>query len=542
MKAWYSQTSSVKRFRHTGKTHEIPVPVPPVAAMQRRVSRTFLVFAAVTLLLAGLFFSTQNLQHINFEPHLPFPHVVPESKASAAPVKSSPEPPPRLSETVSHENEPNPYQAAVVSQQPDVAPQESRTSSLIVQSTPTGTTLASPTAKQPLSAPENATHASGNHTAGSLYLEITETNGWHDEVVAALVHSFGSQKNIELGIYQKNSRYGMSDIMKEFNLSHPLPSPQSPEVFKDAPDSSRSPDFVVATTCETDVLYLSERLNALLKQGKTFLYCIVHHADRWESEELETALSPWIEKDLMDFVTLSPHTANFLRSQGLQKWAVNISRPIKSFAPVFPVKLPPPTTKAEIGGKEELAFALQGNYEPTRRDFNGIFSSLTTFIERSSARDDEDSGSNVTLHLLGSGQRPEVPEGLQDHVYFDEGLSYGDFYSILSQTFALLPAFANGEYLDRKASSSVPASLLGATPLVATKEILAAYTYLPEEAVYLRAEGESELDVIGRVLQLQTKARKAKMMTVRTTCARLVEGNVELFREWVGEAVSRMEA
>ena len=363
-----------------------------------------------------------------------------------------------------------------------------------------------------------------------LNVAITETTGYHDEVVAAFVHSFGSQMNLNLSLFQRGQRYGIEKIMQDFKLPKPVPDSRPPEAL--LAEETATFDVLILTTCDYDRNALASQLEILLKEGKTHLLCVVHHADHWADEQHEDSLAPWIEKGLVDFVTLSQHTATFLRETGIKAW--NRKPPIRSFAPVFPVNLPT-LPKAVDADKGELGFGLQGLYESSRRNYKTIFSHLQKFIDSRSSEGDEGVNSNVTLHLLGQGTHPEVPGGLVSHVSFDESLDYDEYYSILSRTFALLPAFANDQYLDRKASSTVPAGLIGGTPLVATKEIMAAYTYLPEDAVYLQEKGETEFDVIGRVLKDAGKYRIEKMQIVRDKCAELVESNSRLVGEWIKE-------
>ena len=367
-----------------------------------------------------------------------------------------------------------------------------------------------------------------------LNVAIAETTGYHDEVVAAFVHSFGAQTNLNLSLFQRDQRYGIEKIMQDFKLPRPVPVSQSPAML--LADETATLDVLVLTTCDYDRTGLASQLKILLKEGKTHLLCVVHHADHWADEQHEIFLAPWVDKGLVDFVTLSQHTATFLRETGMKAW--NTNPPVRHFAPVFPVNLPK-LPKAVDADKGELGFGLQGLYESSRRNYKTIFSHLQKFIDLRSSEGDERIDSNVTLHLLGQGTHPEVPRGLVSHVSFDESLDYDEYYSILSRTFALLPAFANDQYLDRKASSTVPAGLIGGTPLVATKEILAAYTYLPEDAVYLQNQDETEFDVIGRVLKDAGTYRIEKMQTVRDRCTELVESNSRLVGEWIREITDK---
>lgn len=367
-----------------------------------------------------------------------------------------------------------------------------------------------------------------------LSVAVVETTGYHDEVVAAFVHSFGSQNNSNLALFQKSQRYGIEKIMQDFRLPKLVPAPQPPDMLLG--ENTTELDILVLTTCEYDRITLASQLEVLLKEGKTHLLCVVHHADHWANEGHENFIAPWIEKGLVDFITLSQHTAIYLRGVGMSSWKTK--PPIKAFAPVFPVNLPK-LPKAVDREERELGFGLQGLYESTRRNYKMIFSHLQSFIDSRSSERDRRVNSNVILHLLGQGTHPEVPSGLASHISFDESLDYHEYYAILSRTFALLPAFASDQYLDRKASSTVPAGLIGGTPLVATKEILAAYSYLPEDAVYLQEKDETEFDVIGRVLKDAGKHRIEKMQKVRDRCTELVESNSRLVEGWIKEMTAK---
>ena len=366
---------------------------------------------------------------------------------------------------------------------------------------------------------------------------IIETNGWHEEVFAAFTHAFGSQPNVQLRLYPTNSRFGMPEIVSNFQLSHAVPAFESTTKFN---DNSTTPDVLILTTGELDTVHLEPRLKELLAGGQTYLYCVVHHADQWSDPKIQKLIAPWLDRDLVEFITLSPHTAAFLSEDGLKEFSSSIPI-IKTITPLFPIPAPSPNRKGIIDKQHELAFAIQGNYEPSRRDFDNIFSHLQSFVRASESTTNERKGPNVTLHLLGSGTRPSVPADLASHVFFDEDLTYDEYYAVLSNTFAMLPAFADKSYLDRKASSSVPASLLGGTPLVATKDLLSAYSYLPTNAVYLQEDGETELNAVGRILKLSEGERKDKSMQVRKACSEIMESNVKLVATWIEEAKIKLD-
>lgn len=316
--------------------------------------------------------------------------------------------------------------------------------------------------------------------ATPLRIAITETCGCHDEVVAALVHAFGPQSSVQLSLYQREQRYVIAEVLNGFQLKYPLPPCQPPETFIDNAET-RIPDIVVATTCEFEMMSLRSRFQTLFEEGKTYLFCVMHHADRWIFPFLAEAAIQWLDRSLLTFITLSPHTATYLRDSVVSGRAINGTAPIVTLPPVFPVPLPP---LASINMRGELAFAIQGNFETERRDYAHIFASLSSF--QGPPTKFPKTSRNVSVHLLGHGDHPPVPAKVSSHAMFDEDLTYPEFYTIVARPFALLPAFATDEYYQTKASSFVPAALIGGTPLVAIRKLLEEYAYLPAEAVYLQ--------------------------------------------------------
>ncbi|KAF3914760.1 hypothetical protein ABW20_dc0100390 [Dactylellina cionopaga] len=390
-----------------------------------------------------------------------------------------------------------------------------------------------------------------------LRIAVVETGGSHDEVIAALVHAWGKLPGAELSFYQRLSRYGSHDIMRTFELSNTIPDPRAMDDFRRYDTRDPEPDIIIAATCEMDMPKYAENMTQLLQNSKAYVFCVIHHADRWGHAELhlEETLSPWVAANRVEFLALSPHTAEYLLDKSLKKWKVVSEEGhqplIRHFVPVFPVQLPPVPAD-----DSNLSFGLQGDFGQERRDYKMVFRRLgeflrpaTTKANKANKREETDEEAqtqietaprNITLHLVGHGRHPPVPNDVQHNVVFDEGLNYIDFYTILSRCFALLPAFATPEYLDRKASSTVPASLIAGAPLVATKEILEAYAYLEEDAVWLQSAEETDFDVIGRVLKLPNEERKAKSAKVRALTGRIIERNTLLAKKWTLEAFKKI--
>ncbi|KAF5700432.1 hypothetical protein FGLOB1_10779, partial [Fusarium globosum] len=167
-----------------------------------------------------------------------------------------------------------------------------------------------------------------------------------------------------------------------------------------------------------------------------------------------------------------------------------------------------------------------------------VFNHLGSVIRKASEESEGHSPQNVSLHLVGHGTHPEVPDHVKDHVFFDEGLSYPDFYTLMSKSFAVLPAFASETYFDRKASSTIPAALIAGAPIVATEELLKAYSYLPREATWVARPGEGEMDVIERVIDDRDGFIKRRQ-AVRDFTKSLLEQNQANTKAWINEAFEK---
>ncbi|KAF2430440.1 hypothetical protein EJ08DRAFT_570479, partial [Tothia fuscella] len=351
-------------------------------------------------------------------------------------------------------------------------------------------------------------------------IAIMESGGSHDEVTAALVHAFGRYPNSKVSLYLLLQRYGISQILSSFNLSNPIAGNHSSFELQDSLSTTTDapPKILVSSTCELDLVRLDEPYTNLLKGEKTFLFCVVHHPDMWAQGELVDKVKPWVDRQMIHFLALSAHTAHYFRTKAVANWPYNATVLVNHIPPVFPVVLP--EVKADLP-EEPLSFALQGDYDPTRQNYTSTFERLETVVKNSRTRVGPNAPASiprdVELHLIGHGTPPEVPKAITDQVVFDNSLDYMDHYAVLSRTFSVLPSFASAEYLDREASSSVPASLIAGAALIVSLEILEAYSYVPLDAVWLQEVGESEMDTVERVLQWPFTEHERKRKIVRAS-------------------------
>jgi hypothetical protein len=226
--------------------------------------------------------------------------------------------------------------------------------------------------------------------------------------------------------------------------------------------------------------------------------------------------------------------------EAIAKWEYNATVTVQSLPPVFPVDIPDPLES--LDSKNKFSLTIQGDYDTSRRNYTSIFEGLGNVVEKAKniVEGNETISHDVSLHILGHGTPPEVPKEVQQHTVFDQGLSYYDYYTLLSRSFALLPALATEEYLDRKASSSIPAALIGGVPVVASQELLTAYSYLHRDATWFLYSGESEMDVVKRVVE-NTDEYANKRELVKEKCKSLAKRNVELVGEWVAQGLKRVD-
>ncbi|KAI8667162.1 hypothetical protein LRP88_01087 [Fusarium phalaenopsidis] len=363
-----------------------------------------------------------------------------------------------------------------------------------------------------------------------LRIALVESSGTHDEVAAAMLHAFGNYENSQLDAYFANQRFNMREIMDNFTLAANVTINKF-DKFAGAMTSDPRPHILVSTTCEFDLDRGTDPVVDLLNHGETFLFCTIHHADRWAQGKYVSTVRGWAERGLVDFVGLSQHTLNFLVKETVPKWHSVANLTTRVLPPVYPVAVP------EANPNDPISLAMQGDYSSGRRDYNGIFNHLGSVIRKANETTEEHESEEVVLHVIGHGTQPEVPEHVKNNIFFDSGLSYPDFYALLSRSFSIIPGFASDTYYDRKASSTIPASLIAGAPIVANEELLNAYTYLPKEVTWVARPGEGEMDTIERVIADKDGFIKRRQK-VRDLNKKLIADNQKNCNEWMelGEA------
>ncbi|BFZ62482.1 hypothetical protein YB2330_003576 [Saitoella coloradoensis] len=377
--------------------------------------------------------------------------------------------------------------------------------------------------------------SSFRHQTRTYNVALLESTSAHDEVIAAFVYPMMQIPGVDFKHYLKAQRFDIGEVYNTFPMHkssklsiHPI------EEVTELVDAQV--DLVILATCEVDIKWQDETLKRLLEESpSTQLVCILHHADKWDKDSyLQPYTKPWIESDRVTMLVLSPHVKTHLEVNLVPKWTGYTKEPrIEVFPPVFPF-----TKSASDGGahvqQKEAAFTLQGDFSSKRRDYGGVLSTLGALIHSPKLAEEDE---KLTLHLLGQGKPPTIPDNVVDNVKIDQKLNYTDFYSILSDSFAVLTAFGEETYFSEKASSSVPASIISGCPLIADQRTLETYRYLDDDMVWIKAAGEDDMDVIARIVtNVGAEERQLKKEKVKLRNAELCEGNMKTVKRWLEQS------
>ncbi|KAG2489656.1 hypothetical protein HYH03_011934 [Edaphochlamys debaryana] len=186
------------------------------------------------------------------------------------------------------------------------------------------------------------------------------------------------------------------------------------------------------------------------------------------------------------------------------------SRPIHWATMVAPYRSPQPCeAKACMEG-----FVVQGSMRYRSgnprdgfiRDYDSLFKQMQA---------DRGSGA-VTVKILGRGNAHDLnlPPALEPRVAYYGGIPFPEYWELIDKSYALVPFHGTPQYYTVRCSSTVLASLTTCVPLIANDELLAAYHMFRKEHVYYQAPGESEMDVMKRVMALPERELLAKRAAV----------------------------
>ncbi|KAG6830880.1 hypothetical protein H0H92_014245 [Tricholoma furcatifolium] len=281
-------------------------------------------------------------------------------------------------------------------------------------------------------------------------------------------------------------------------------------------------DLVVLGTCEIDLrLDWTKDLLSIWDERrddrKFKLVCIVHNIKKElglnhrQDTSWQSAITEWSRRGAIRLVAISEHPDPVLRTAGYE----NI--PIDVHVPIIPLRnLPERPTSRPLSKA-----VIQGSFSMNRRDYANIFRELISslhlqaltivyaIVEDPSAWgylplgdqdsfvvDDRLSTPPFQLFTLGSGEL-EVPVELKNVVRVITGLTYPEFYHIMSDMDICVPAFAENGYFHDQASSTFAMAVQCNVPLLVTQRTRQSYRYADDDrAVVTRPAAMREVEAL----------------------------------------------
>ncbi|KAJ3045531.1 hypothetical protein HDV00_009188 [Rhizophlyctis rosea] len=374
---------------------------------------------------------------------------------------------------------------------------------------------------------------SGSH----LRIALINSPLYHAEVVLPLLYAFGHQPNVSLELfeYQKAmNKFGLKPILlsqappnSNFKIRSPLELQHLEYV----------PDVAILTTCARDLEVLPWHfVNVSSPKAPREIICLVHGANEWSKQRSvwRKLADPWVRASRLNFLTLSDHVNDYVADH-LPLWKMS-PRPDSAYTPTYKNKvarlLPafPPVFHTPTSNRTLPYIAIQGNFQSYRRNYTAVFQRMLSHLPTLKQY-------NASLHLLGSGRRrPRIPAKLKPYVRIHAELDFPPYWNLLAESIAIIPAFANDDYLINRASSTIATSMIAGAPIIAPMEVIDKYQYLTggdhhAAPSWVQEEGEDEIDTFIRVLKLGEAEWVRMKREVRERRVELVEDNLRVVGE-----------
>jgi len=229
------------------------------------------------------------------------------------------------------------------------------------------------------------------------------------------------------------------------------------------------------------------------------LVCIVHNFrdDMWQRY-----ITPWAARGAIRLLPIANHVGKSFRSR-FKQLADNPDPELLNamyeyinidiHTPVLDL----PNYGVRSSGDKISRAVIQGNFDPTRRDYTHIFKDLLDALRGDPGawgylplgpgrgeyiQNPQASEEPFTLHLVGHGEL-DVPKELSQVVNFHLDLDYADFYAVMQSMDIVVPAFVNYDYFDVQASSTVAMAVECDIPILATMRMREAYGYIDDDRI-----------------------------------------------------------
>ncbi|GIL71639.1 hypothetical protein Vretimale_912 [Volvox reticuliferus] len=362
-------------------------------------------------------------------------------------------------------------------------------------------------------------------------LRIGIINGvpFHYEVVAGLMHTFRPYSKRTDMYLNRNLRSangdGSWDILRRSRINFRLITRSLlTSISREKPFY----DLLILVSLDYELDAIEELLRHIRRRVTV---AMVHNGDFNDTQRLIRVAESG--GSIAQLVTLSPHTATSL--------AAATGRAVEWVLPVYPFR---PNnnclqaTEVDLLGMCLRGFAIQGKFSNQRRNYSSLWKQMET------RREELTTGYAKALfriNLLGKGQedRLGLPQDLEPLVKVYRRLPYRGFFDQLHHSFAILPLLASPRYLTHKFSSSILSALISGTPLITDRAFLAVYSMLNEQCVYLQKEGETEVDVMLRVMATPASELLAVRQAMVEARKRSNERAVQFFARILTELCSK---
>ncbi|KAF7312498.1 hypothetical protein MIND_00263500 [Mycena indigotica] len=282
-------------------------------------------------------------------------------------------------------------------------------------------------------------------------------------------------------------------------------------------------DLVVLGTCEVDLRGqqhqdLLDAWDARSTGFKFKIVCIVHNI---EDYDWQVNIPEWSRRNAIRILPISEHAGPSVASAFKQMFLVSadsandtlrLSRPEDILIDVHVPVLDIPSLKKRQPRHFLSDAVIQGSFFSDRRDYVKIFAELNESLSINPkvwgylSRQTQDVAYRVDeslpdppfrLFLIGSGYI-EIPPELENLVVVRDGLSYPEFYALMSQMDICIPAFSVGnDYYDVQASSTFAMAVECDVPILVTERIKKAYAYADDpRAVVTRPAAMREVEAL----------------------------------------------
>ena len=262
--------------------------------------------------------------------------------------------------------------------------------------------------------------------------------------------------------------------------------------------TSRICEHQIIIMASAEGSYLQRLLRVLLNhcdQKTTYLLLVQIHVGPRSLPYLEKCLSEFPKlmgqkRVEVRFLVLAHHVKQYAEKYRNTMVSVDL------WIPVFPLDLP---FEREPGVYHQyFDFVIQGYLISERRNYSGLIHEVN---HRASLLDRH----RITFTIVGHSenhedyrrfQLPQIRLFIAPHL-----IPANIYYSIIQQSAGIIPLFAQDTYFNGTQSSSISASFLTRTPLLASQRLLDTHPHVPREAVWFKHHNETDIEAILRIVR-----------------------------------------